>query len=235
LTTLRDRLTFDDDVRNCNEDDSDNHKQGTDYNSEGGSETARSAKRRRSGVRRSARQSRTAAGETQTKLSGSSQALFAEAMEGPKRRRNGRGNLPPDYRKTSSRMISADTNLIVRHLTQDDARQAKKVQELFDAAELRQEPVMLTHIVLCEVCWVLKSVYRFDKSQIALALQSLMDDSGFYIQERPLIEESLTAYKKHAGQFPDHLIGVTAKKSGASTTFTFDQGVAKLPNFSLLR
>ena len=132
-------------------------------------------------------------------------------------------------------MIAADTNLVIRHLTHDDARQAVKVSELFDAAELRQEPVFLGHIVLCEICWVLKAVYRFEKTQITLALQALLDDGGFLIQDRPLVEEALALYKRHAGQFSDHLLGAVAKHEGASTTYTFDKGVGRFPNFTLLR
>jgi hypothetical protein len=82
-------------------------------------------------------------------------------------------------------MIAADTKTVVRHLTHDDARQAAKVRELFEAAELRQEPVFLSHIVLCEVCWVLKAVYGFEKAQITMALEALMDDGCFHFQARP--------------------------------------------------
>lgn len=132
-------------------------------------------------------------------------------------------------------MIAADTNLVIRHLTHDDARQAEQVRVLFDDAELRQEPVLLSHIVLCEVCWVLKVVYGFEKAQIAPALQSLLDDGGFHFQDRPAVEEALTLYQRHAGQFSDHLLGVMGRQQGATTTYTFDKGVSKLPNFTLLK
>ncbi len=132
-------------------------------------------------------------------------------------------------------MIAADSNLVVRHLTQDDPNQADKVRVLFDDAELRREPVLLSQIVLCEVCWVLKAVYGFEKPQIAVALRALLDDAGFLVQGRPLVEEALTLYRKHAGQFSDHLIGIVASHEGASTTYTFDKGVGKLPNFTLLK
>jgi predicted nucleic-acid-binding protein len=132
-------------------------------------------------------------------------------------------------------MIAADTNLIIRHLTQDDTQQAEKVGVLFDQAELRQEPVLLNHIVLCEVCWVLKAVYGFEKPWISEALQALLDDGGFHIQDRPLVEESLALYKRHSGQFSDHLIGVANQHQVASTTYTFDKSVGKFPNFTLLK
>ena len=88
-------------------------------------------------------------------------------------------------------MIAADTNLLIHHLTQDEATQAGKVAELFEEAELREEPIFIAQIVLCEVCWVLKAVFGFKKPQICLALQGLLDDGTFYIEERPLAEKAL--------------------------------------------
>ena len=132
-------------------------------------------------------------------------------------------------------MIAADANLVVRHLTHDDAKQAAKVRELFEAAELRQEPVFLSHIVLCEVCWVLQAVYGFEKTQITMALEALMDDGCFHFQARPSVHEALALYKRHSGQFSDHLLGTVARFEGASTTYTFDKAVGKSPNFTLLK
>ncbi len=132
-------------------------------------------------------------------------------------------------------MIAADSNLVVRHLTQDDPQQADRVRRLFDDAERRQEPVFLSHIVLCEVCWVLKAAYGFEKPEIAVALRALLDDAGFLVQGRPLVEDALALYRKRAGQFSDHLIGVVAGDEGASTTYTFDRDVGKHPNFTLLK
>lgn len=131
-------------------------------------------------------------------------------------------------------MIASDTDLIVRHLTADDTERAGLVQALFGDAAARSEPVFLGHIVLCEVCWVLKAVYGFDKPRVVIALQALLDDAVFHVQDRALVEEALFLYKRHAGQFPDHLLGVIAKHEGASTTYTFDKVVGKYPNFSFL-
>ena len=132
-------------------------------------------------------------------------------------------------------MIAADTNLLIRHLTQDDPTQAEKVANLFDEAEVEMEPVFVAQIVLCELCWVLKAVYRFKKPQIVIALRAVLDDGIFHVQERPLVEEALKRYDRHAGQFPDHLLGVVAKQQGASTTYTFDREVGKFSGFTLLK
>ena len=100
---------------------------------------------------------------------------------------------------------------------------------------MREEPIFIAQIVLCEVCSALKAVFGFKKPQICLALQGLLDDGTFYIEERPLAEKALELYTRHAGQFPDHLLGLVAKHHGATTTYTFDKEVGKFPGFTLLK
>ena len=132
-------------------------------------------------------------------------------------------------------MIAADTNLLVRHLTHDEPGQVKAVNRLFDQAENGQEAVLLSHIVLCEASWVLRTVYGFDKSKLVLALQFLMSDTKFLIQQRALVEEALKQFQAGTAQFTDCMIGLAAKEQGASTTYTFDKAAAKSPNFTLLK
>jgi len=132
-------------------------------------------------------------------------------------------------------MIAADTNLIVRHLTHDDRKQTAIVTRLFAEAEARREPILLGHIVLCEVCWTLDSVYGFDKVAIAGALDALLDDGAFLIQDRAAVEEALRAYRQGPGGFQDYLIGMVAKREGAKTTLTFDRRLARATAFTLAR
>jgi len=51
----------------------------------------------------------------------------------------------------------------------------------------------------------------------------------------PPVEEALALYKRHSGQFSDHLLGIVARLEGASSTYTFDKTVGKFPNFTLLK
>jgi predicted nucleic-acid-binding protein len=132
-------------------------------------------------------------------------------------------------------MIAADTNLIVRHLTHDDARQTPVVERLFGEAEARGEPIFLGHVVLAELCWVLGAVYRFPKVEIANALQSLLDDSAFLVEERPLVEEALASFRRGSAGFSDYLVGAVARRAGASATLTFDRRLGRAPGFALAR
>ena len=57
-------------------------------------------------------------------------------------------------------MIAFDTNVLLRLLLNDDARQARIAQGLLDHAVARSDKVLLPDIVLCELEWVLDSVYE---------------------------------------------------------------------------
>ena len=56
-------------------------------------------------------------------------------------------------------MVGLDTNVLVRHLVQDDETQAKLARELIEGRCRATEPGHITLIVLCEL--VRKRSYRF--------------------------------------------------------------------------
>lgn len=130
-------------------------------------------------------------------------------------------------------MIAADSNLVVRHLTHDDARQAAIVERIFGAAEARGEPIFVGQIVLCEVCWTLSSAYGFGKEAIVAALAALLGDGTFQIQGREAVEEAVARYRRGRAGFPDYLIGQNARREGASVTLTFDRKLSRAPGFEL--
>ena len=59
--------------------------------------------------------------------------------------------------------ITADTNVLVRALVQDDPEQARAAAEVLEQAELVAVPVP----VLCELVWVLRRVYQFSTAECA--------------------------------------------------------------------
>ena len=57
--------------------------------------------------------------------------------------------------------ITADTNVLVRALVQDDPDQARVAAEVLEQAEL----VAVAVPVLCELVWVLRRVYPFSSAE----------------------------------------------------------------------
>ena len=60
-------------------------------------------------------------------------------------------------------------------LLNDDARQARQAKALIDQAVSRFDRVLLPDIVLCELEWVLSSVYEVPKAAIIETLRHLLD------------------------------------------------------------
>ena len=119
-------------------------------------------------------------------------------------------------------MIGIDTNVLVRYLTLDDPEQVQRVDRLVDHAERLEEALHIDAIVLCEVVWVLRSVYRLSRESIADALEKVIDARQFSIEDRDAVRRALESYRRRAGDFADYLIGERNRRRGCDTTRTFD-------------
>lgn len=70
--------------------------------------------------------------------------------------------------------ITADTNVLVRALAGDDARQSKAAQTELARAEL----VVLALPALCELVWVLAHGYKIPIPEIAEAIRRLINSAN---------------------------------------------------------
>ena len=90
-------------------------------------------------------------------------------------------------------------------------------------------------IVLCELEWVLESVYEVPKAQIVETLRRLLDAEEFAFLDRAAVAGALNGYEGGNGDFSDHLIGATAAQAAAATTYTFDRALRRADGFTLPR
>lgn len=130
-------------------------------------------------------------------------------------------------------MIAFDTNVLLRLLLNDEPRQARQAQALVDRAASRSDRVLLPDIVLCELEWVLGAVYEVPKSEIIRTLRRLLDTEAFAFLDRAAVAAALRDYEEGSGDFSDYLIGATAARAGAATTYTFDRALRRAPGFDL--
>jgi predicted nucleic-acid-binding protein len=118
--------------------------------------------------------------------------------------------------------ITADTNVLARALTGDDARQSKIAQ-----AELaRADVVALAIPALCELVWVLSRGYRIPAAEIAEAIRRLMNGANV-VANRPAVEAGL-ALLDAGGDFADGAIAYEGNWLGAETFLSFDKTAVKL-------
>ena len=129
-------------------------------------------------------------------------------------------------------MIAFDTNVLLRLLLNDDHNQARQAQDLVDRAVAASDRVLLPDIVLCELEWVLESVYSFPRARIATTVRRLLDGEEFAFVNRPAVVRALEHYTKGKADFSDYLLGESAMLAGASPTYTFDRVLSRSAGFS---
>lgn len=115
--------------------------------------------------------------------------------------------------------ITADTNVLVRVLVEDDPRQSKAAQ-----TALRKADVISTS-ALCEVAWVLSQGYKIHPTDIAESLRRLLN--GAVVANRPATDAGL-AMLDAGGDFTDGVIAYEGSWLGAETFVSFDKRAVKL-------
>lgn len=119
-------------------------------------------------------------------------------------------------------MIAFDTNHLLRHILQDDAKQCQRVRQLIEEQSEVGRQVLIVDLVIMETCWVLTKVYKFDRSAWCSVLEALMSDSAFSFEDVGKLRRSLNQYMSGSADFNDYLILNQAKSLGARLE-TFDK------------
>ena len=130
-------------------------------------------------------------------------------------------------------MIGLDTNVVVRYLAQDDAKQSAAASRLFEEVLSPEDPGFVSAIVLCELAWVLAECYGADRARIRGALEGLLAARQIAVETPDIVRRALRAWADSGADFADALLGEVAAAHGAAKTLTFDRAAAKLPGFEL--
>jgi len=118
--------------------------------------------------------------------------------------------------------ITADTNVLVRAITGDNARQSKVAQTELANADV----VALALPALCELVWVLSQGYKIPSAEIAETIRLLMNGANVVVN-RPAAEAGL-AVLDAGGDFADGIIAYEGNWLGADTFISFDKKAVKL-------
>ena len=119
--------------------------------------------------------------------------------------------------------ITADTNVLVRAVVQDDARQASQAQALLGQAAVIAIPVP----VFCEFAWVLRRTYNRTTDEIATAIRAFID-SETVATDLPAVEAGLRVLQA-GGDFAAGVSAHQGESLGGSVFVSFDRrAVARL-------
>jgi predicted nucleic-acid-binding protein len=118
--------------------------------------------------------------------------------------------------------ITADTNVLVRAVTGDNAQQSSAAQTALKKADV----VALAIPALCELVWVLSQGYKIPTGDIAEAIRRLMNGANVVVN-RPAAEAGL-ALLEAGGDFADGVIAYEGSWLGADAFVSFDKKAVKL-------
>ena len=120
-------------------------------------------------------------------------------------------------------MLAVDTNVLVRLLARDDARQALAADQAIARG------AWISHLVLAEAIRVLDAVYTRTAKQLIAALDLLLIHESLVLQDADVVGAALTQFRaKPALGFSDCLVLEIARKAGHMPLATFDKALAKL-------
>ena len=126
-------------------------------------------------------------------------------------------------------MLGLDTNVVMRLLVADDAEQTRRVRKLVEQSLAREEPVLVSLLVLIESEWVLRSSYGFKRDEVLNMFRALLEARELSFEDEPAVEEALFYWKDSACGFADCLITTHNRQLGCRATATFGAKAARLP------
>jgi predicted nucleic-acid-binding protein len=127
-------------------------------------------------------------------------------------------------------MRAVDTNVLVRLIARDDAKQTA-LAEAFIA-----KGAWISHLVLAETTWVLGAVYELGPTAIGTAVEMLLNHRDFAVQDPDVVSAALANFKQRPRlSFSDCLVLETARKAGHLPLGTFDRDPSKLEGSQRLR
>ena len=113
--------------------------------------------------------------------------------------------------------ITADTNVLLRAVVQDDEEQAAAGRALLLRATMVAVPVP----VFCELAWVLKRAYARSANDIVAAVEAITRLAAV-ATDLPAVEAGLAALRT-GGDFADGVIAHQGADLGGTTFASFDR------------
>jgi predicted nucleic-acid-binding protein len=120
-------------------------------------------------------------------------------------------------------MRAVDTNLLVRLVVRDDAKQANAAEGFIDRG------AWVSTLVLAETSWILNTVYGRSPAQVADAVDGLLNHKQLTLQDNDAVARALAHYRARPTLgFSDCLVLEIARKAGHLPLGTFDRNLAKI-------
>ena len=130
-------------------------------------------------------------------------------------------------------MIALDTNVLVRHLTDDEPDQGEAAGVLLSGLS-DEKPGFVSREVAVELAWVLSRSYGLGRVRVAEIFEMLLDTRGLAFESAEEVGRAAANYRRGGPDFADWMILLAAERAGALPLFSFDRRVARLPGAAIV-
>ena len=128
-----------------------------------------------------------------------------------------------------------DANIVIRILTERSSDLAERADRLLKAGEARGLVMVLTPVSLAEIVYVLGSVYRWSKREIADRLLEEIETGVLAVLERDLVMRALEWYRDLPQiHFADAYIAAYAMLRSNGVVASFDRELRRVPGLTVL-
>ena len=120
-------------------------------------------------------------------------------------------------------MRAVDTNVLVRILARDDAKQVRVADEFVAAG------AWVSLLALAETMWVLSTVYGREVPELGASVEQLLNHKDLILQDREVVAAALETFRSRpALGFTDCLLLEAARQAGHLPLGTFDRNLSKI-------
>lgn len=130
-------------------------------------------------------------------------------------------------------MVGLDTNVLVRYLVRDDAKQAEAARALLESLTV-ERPGFVCREVIIELVWVLERSYKHSRDRIAKVLEQLTATDSLVVEAAADVMRAASRYRSEVSGFSDLMILAATERSEAHPLYTFDKKAARLGGVELL-
>jgi predicted nucleic-acid-binding protein len=127
-----------------------------------------------------------------------------------------------------------DTNILARYLRDDDPLQSRRAAHFIQRALRQNEPLYVNNVVLCELVWILGTVYEHSKQEIIDVIETILFTQQFQLEDRSSIQSALEDYRRSKADFSDCVIGRRNRAAGCTATLTFDRRLKSVETFEVV-
>ena len=120
-------------------------------------------------------------------------------------------------------MRAVDTNVLVRLIVRDDARQVAAAEAFL------HQGAWVSTLALVEAVWVLVAVYDRSAAEITGAIEMLLENTSLVLQDEHIVAGALNLFRSSPSLgFSDCLMLEVARHAGHVPLGTFDRRLGRL-------